>query len=281
MSFEIQEPDMSFSKLSPLALAGLLAAAAPASHALVIDDFLDSGSTFLQASFNNNPFPNTAKKQVSGATSGATIVGDLRSMYVQAISGSDGTAVLRIPAGGEGPLRLSMTGAIGNAQSRADLVWDSSALSSTFPPIPVNSSGLTDDSGTHGVDLTLNDDNDPASLRANGFQLQFSPDDLGSLSPLTQFTISVWPYGSDTATSLTLSNPANDTPSLFFKFSLFAGVDFTNVGAIKLDVYNPTAGGSYFMSIALFDTIYVPEPATLGMAVLGLAGMAWSRRRAA
>lgn len=239
--------------ISLIAFATAAALSVGSAKALTIDSFNVTQSL---------SDPGTTSSFVTGATS--SIVGGEREASIQRIAGGD-PATLNFNSAGSGT--LSVANGTGG-RSISTVIWDGSG--------DAGAAGI-DFTGLAGIDLTVMGAQDAFDLRvvANDFAAQVT---------LTVFS------DAGNASSLTLASPGGipgpaSVPFLFeyanFNTLSGAGADFTNVGAIVLQINANLNATDIELDFFGTTTTEVPEPAPLAALGLGFAALAFARRRKA
>lgn len=250
-----------FKSLKVAAAVAALSLGAGAAQAIpVIDDF-----TTTQASTSDTTVDGQgvwAEQVVQ--TGSAFILGKYRDLYVEKLGGT-GSAAAQPAAeayinGSDGFVEYASGN---NVSGRIVIRWDGVAT----PGAGVGVLGTPDVDGLGSVDLS----------QAMAFGLFASPDN--SLNVIMR----VWSGSSNAMSSYaTTIAAAPELPSgdramapYYLSFANFAGADFTDVGAIELELGGLTSSARDF-GLTLVE---IPEPGTLALSGLALLAMGAARRR--
>jgi hypothetical protein len=235
--------------VSHLAVALGLLLGPMAASALVIDDFTTPLTT--NAEIGLGGLPNPVEDFGGGLAGGA--IGGARGVSLERVAGS-GTASVDVNQSVENTLSVS-TGAGVAAQAR--IIYDG------------DTDGALNTTGLPGLDVTAE------SL----LRLAVRSDQSGVVFRITFYD----GVGSTFLDLVTAGGNTFDTPDpepLIGDLTLLDQGILANVGAITLDIFGgPTA---FDVSVSQFD-LAVPEPGSLALMAIGLAGLryAGSRRRQA
>lgn len=227
-----------------VACVGLLVLAGPASAA-IIDDFSTGSLAFVPAS-------STSNSQTAG-----TMLGGERDETIVNTASSGG--ILAGVSGG-----AYSYGAL-NATGSALLSWDGTDGNAALDPV-----------GLGGVDLTESgvQTHFAIEILSNDFAADLILTVYTAVGDFSQITVST-PGGIPSGPAQTLSIAFADL------LPTGAGADFTNVGAITLEI-DGSLEPQLDVTIGSFSTgtVVVPEPATAAQLGLGLVALGIQRRRA-
>lgn len=246
-SFSIEDKKMN-GKFKLLASSLLLAAALGVSsqaNALVIDDF-NTGQSFTQA------IGGASNTGAQTAASGA--IGGFRRMDIASTGNplQDGTVAANIDPG---KLSISNDSTI---SSSSTIIWNADQ------GLGVGLGGVDLTAGGSSTALVLNFVNIDAGTASITFRVT-EANTGGSLTGATAF--------------LTFTASAAGLTEYFYSdFTNYANVDFTNVRAIRMIIDAPTGSD---LSLDLIETNRLPEPSSLVLMSLGLAGFSLVRRKKA
>ena len=224
-----------------MALAVSFLTMTESARAITIDTF----DTTFQLVSNSAPGPVTVPTALGES------IGGFRTMEITSVTGPS-SATLEVITGGLGLLALS--NAFGTS-STARVIWDA------------NGGGLG------GVDLTESGNSDSIGL-------QLIDIDQGNVS-LTVTIFETVGAGGSFASLLLPSAVLGQNVFEFNTFTNFADVSFNLVNKITLDI---AAGVASDLAVDFFETLenpIIPEPATVGLLGIGLAGLGsvYLRRR--
>lgn len=133
--------------------------------------------------------------------------------------------------------------------------------------------GQDDDATWNGVDTYGLEGED---LTDDGLSTQFVFDVLNADAEFT-YSLSVWDSNSmDNVQGVIAAMAPSETSRVVINFSAFSGIEFADVGAIRLDF---GGGQSSDLTIDNFRTAEVPLPASLPLLLAGLGGGAFMFRR--
>jgi len=223
-----------------LALTMTIGLAASPASALVIDGFNDATMT-LQAT-------GTTNQGVGGSVVDA--IGNARKLSITNISGANSfqTAIALIDYDDSNKLSISNADGV---DSTVTVIWDGTITD----PFSVVSTGL------NSADLTIDND--------TGFLFTIPTIDLQ-----VEMVLTVWDSDSSDSFEYEFPGPVD---RFFIPFTAFAGVDFTDVGAIQLVLNGPVAWDG---SVDLFQTGNpAPSPGTVLLLGAGLLALVRRRKR--
>jgi hypothetical protein len=214
-------------------------------------ELIDSFDTVQALTVNN---VTTFSDSDSG--SGVGMLWDNRYVALQRISGGVGASVY-VNIDSAGFMDFNQDSRV---KSTALFIWDGAAHQGQTPPVIDR---------THSVDLTNNGINNVLAIDVASGDL---PIDL-------EITL----YGASQSAVQTLSLPGGVTATTTYTIPLsaFSGVDSTDVRAVTMEI-NKSLARNVDLSL---DQIYttkipnVPEPAAWLLAGVGMAGMAFIRRK--
>lgn len=248
-SFSIEDKKMN-GKFKLLASSLLLAAALGVSsqaNALVIDTF---DTTFQQAQANGG------SSGTSGQVAASEAIGGYRRLDITSTGSVNQNGTIAANAD-PGKLTVSNDSSISSVSS---VLWNA------------NKSGT---GGLGGIDLT-------DGGQSTAFLLSFLTIDFSSATikfEVKEKNIAGDPLLNGGLASLTLTGLVPGVSEFFYsQFTNFANVDFTQVQFIKMTV---TALSGSDLALDMIETNRLPEPSSLVLMSLGLAGFSFMRRKKA
>ena len=209
---------------------------------------------------------------------GANIIGGYRDLYVEVITQGAGAASTAMYAG-SGVLSFSNDAA---TTGKGTVQWDGNDNSATLDTEGLDGADLINQEGCgagcnqfvadvlvadlgFGYSITVWDMDGSSSVLTSGTQVAVTSSTL-AVFPFAWFNLADGNYVLD-GLPFNITHGGNLGP-----------VDFTNIGALQLDL-NTTGTVAVDLQLASITKTGVPEPGTLALAGLALAGLASLRRR--